>query len=60
MVPGLLVLSLMMLMFTAAASVIREKDKGTITRLLMSRMSAFDFLASVSLAQILIGIAAWG
>jgi ABC-2 type transport system permease protein len=60
MVPGLLVLSLMMLMFTAAASIIREKDKGTITRLLMSRMGAFDFLASVSLAQILIGIAAVG
>jgi|AGTN01.2.fsa_nt_gi ABC-2 type transporter. len=60
MVPWLLVLSLMMLMFTAAASVIREKDKGTITRLLMSRMGAFDFLASISLAQIIIGIAAMG
>ncbi len=60
MVPGLLVLALMMLMFTTAASVIREKDKGTITRLLMSHMGAFDFLASISLAQILIGIAAVG
>lgn len=60
MIPGLLVLALMMLMFTTAASIIREKDKGTITRLLMSRMGAFDFLASISLAQILIGIAAMG
>lgn len=60
MVPGLLVLSLMMLMFTAAGSIIREKDRGTIVRLQMSRMGVFDFLASISLAQILIGIAALG
>jgi ABC-2 type transport system permease protein len=57
-VPGLLVLSLMMLMFTAAASVIREKDKGTIIRLKMSKMSLFDFLATLSLVQIIIGVIA--
>jgi ABC-2 type transport system permease protein len=57
-VPGLLVLSLMMLMFTAAASVIREKDKGTIIRLKMSKMSLFDFLATLSLVQIIIGVTA--
>ncbi len=60
LVPGLLVLSLMMLIFTAAASIIREKDKGTIIRLKMSRMRAFDYLASVSLGQILIGVGAMG
>ncbi|MGA9141190.1 MAG: ABC transporter permease [Methanocella sp.] len=60
MVPGLLALSLMMLMFTAAASIIREKDKGTIIRLKMSKMRASDYLASVSLGQILIGIGAMG
>ena len=35
-VPGLLILALMMLMFTAAGALIREKDKGTLVRLRLS------------------------
>jgi len=57
-IPALLALALMMLMFTAAAALIREKDKGTIIRLRLANMTTFEWLAAVSLTQLLIGILA--
>jgi ABC-2 type transport system permease protein len=57
-VPGLLVLALICLMFTAAATLIKEKDKGTIIRLRMSNMTVTQWLSAVSLAQVIIGMAA--
>jgi ABC-2 type transport system permease protein len=59
-VPALLALALMMLMFTAAATIIREKDKGTITRLRISNMTTFEWLSAVSVTQIIIGLLAMG
>jgi ABC-2 type transport system permease protein len=59
-VPALLVLAIIMVMFTAAASLIKEVDKGTITRLVLSRLSTFEFLTAVSLNQVLIGLAGLG
>ncbi len=59
-VPGLLGLALMMLMFTAAATLIKEKDKGTIVRLRISNMTASEWLVAVSLTQIIIGSLAVG
>jgi len=59
-VPGLLVLSLMMLMFTAAASMIKEKDKGTIIRLRLSKMTTTEFFTSISIGQVIIGLLALG
>ena len=59
-VPALLSLALMMLMFTAAATLIREKDKGTIIRLRISNMTTFEWLSSTSLAQVIIGLMALG
>ncbi len=59
-IPGLLAMSLIMLMFTAAASLIKEKDKGTIIRLRISNMTAFEWLSAVSLTQIIIGLLALG
>ncbi|MCK4835475.1 MAG: ABC transporter permease [Candidatus Aminicenantes bacterium] len=59
-VPGLLVLSIIMLMFTAAASIIKEKDKDTIIRLRISRMTTFEWLSAVSITQIFIGLLALG
>jgi ABC-2 type transport system permease protein len=56
--PALLALALMMLMFTAAASLIKEKDKGTIIRLRISNMTATEWLSAVSLTQIIIGMLA--
>ncbi len=59
-VPALLVLSLMMLMFTAAGALIREKDKGTLIRLRLSRLTAGEWLAAVSGTQLLMGLLALG
>jgi ABC-2 type transport system permease protein len=59
-VPALLVLAVIMVMFTAAASIIKEVDKGTITRLTLSPLTTFDFLGAVSLNQVLIGTLSLG
>jgi len=57
-VPALVAMSFIMLMFTAAASLIKEKDKGTIVRLRLSNMTVFEWLVAVSLVQVIIGILA--
>ncbi len=55
-VPGLLIFSIIMLMFTASASIVREPEAGTLERLKISRLSALEFLTGISLVQVLIGI----
>lgn len=57
-IPALLALALIMLMFTAAASLIKEKDKGTIIRLRLSNMTTFEWLMAVTLVQVILGILA--
>lgn len=57
-VPALLTLAMIMLMFTAAASLIKEVDKGTIIRLRLSNMTTWEWLAAVSMTQIIVGILA--
>jgi ABC-2 type transport system permease protein len=57
-VPGLLVLSLMMLMFTGAGALIREKDKGTLTRLRLSNLTVLEWLTAVSVTQLIVGVLA--
>ncbi len=57
-VPALLILAIMMLMFTAAGALIREKDKGTLVRLRLSNLTVFEWLAAVSSTQIIVGILA--
>ncbi|NTV80662.1 MAG: ABC transporter permease [Candidatus Aminicenantes bacterium] len=59
-VPALLVLAVIMVLFTAAASIIKEVDKETITRLTLSELTTFEFLGAVSLNQMLIGTFALG
>ena len=59
-VPGLLGLALIMLMFTAAATLIKEKDKGTIVRLRISNMTTTEWITAMSLSQIIIGLLALG
>ncbi len=56
-VPALLVLAIIMVLFTAAASIIKEVDKGTLTRLTLSRLTTFEFFGAISLNQLLIGTA---
>jgi len=57
-VPALLVLAIIMVLFTAAASIIKEVDKGTISRLMLSRLSTFEFLGAISINQLLISTVA--
>ncbi len=55
-VPGLLALAVMMLMFTAAGTLIREKDQGTLVRLRMSKMTTLEWLVAVSMVQVVLGV----
>jgi ABC-2 type transport system permease protein len=57
-VPALLILALMMLMFTAAGALIREKDKGTLVRLRLSNLTAFEWLSAVTATQLIVGTVA--
>jgi ABC-2 type transport system permease protein len=57
-VPAVLVLALIMIMFTAAATLIKEVDKRTMSRLMLSRLTTAELLAAVSACQVLIGVAA--
>jgi ABC-2 type transport system permease protein len=56
-VPGLLVLSIIMLMLSASSAIVVEAEKKTLTRLKISKVSAPEFLGGVSIVQILLGIA---
>ncbi len=56
-VPGLLVFATMMLMFSAAMTVVREAESRTLRRLQLSQVSALEFLGGSSAALVLIGIA---
>jgi ABC-2 type transport system permease protein len=55
-IPALLVLSIIMILFTAGASIVREVEKDTITRLILSDLSSREFMAALSINQIIIGI----
>ena len=55
--PALLVFSLIMVIFTAAATLIREVEKGTMTRLVLSTISPIEMLGAVSMNQLIIGTA---
>jgi len=55
-VPALLVLAVIMVMFPAAATLVREVDRKTMVRLMLSRLSTVELLAAVSINQVLIGV----
>ncbi|NJD03620.1 MAG: ABC transporter permease [Ruminiclostridium sp.] len=57
-VPGLISLAVLMVLFTASSSIVKENDKKTLIRLKLSRLGAFDFLAGISIVQALLAIAA--
>jgi ABC-2 type transport system permease protein len=59
-VPALLILAPMMLLFTAAGALIREKDNGTLMRLRLSNMRVAEWLTAVSATQVIVGILAIG
>lgn len=56
-VPALFVLSIIMVLFTAGASIIREVEKETLSRLSLSKLSSFEFMTALSMNQVIIGLA---
>ena len=55
--PSLVILSLLTVMFTAAALFVREAEKGTIKRLQLSRLTTLEYLGAAALVQLLITVA---
>ena len=55
-VPGILILSIIMLMLSATVAIITEVEQKTIIRLKLSKISAFEFLSGVSIVQIIVGL----
>jgi ABC-2 type transport system permease protein len=54
-VPGILVFSVILMIFLAAMTVTREVETGTLKRLRLTSMTSFDLLAGVSVALVLVG-----
>ncbi len=57
-VPGLIVLALLNVIFTAGASLIKEVEKGTMQRLILSRLKSWQFIAAISVIQVIFCIIA--
>lgn len=54
-IPGLLILSVVMLIFSAAMTVTYEVEMGTLRRLQLSNLSAFELLGGIAFSQVLLG-----
>ena len=54
--PGIMILAVIMIMFSATITIITEVDQKTILRLKISRLSGLTFLSGISLVQILVGL----
>ncbi|MHA6531114.1 ABC transporter permease [Paenibacillus sp. BAC0078] len=57
-VPGLISLAVLMILFTATASIVKENDKKTLIRLKLSRLGAFNFLGGICITQAIVAAAA--
>ncbi len=55
-VPGILIVSLIMLMFTASIAFVAEVENRTILRLKLSRLSTSEFLGGIGFVQLMVGI----
>ena len=53
-VPGMLMLAIIMMMFSASAAIVREPEIQTLKRLKLSNLSALEFLTGISLVQIMV------
>ena len=56
-VPGILILAVILLVFQAAITVAREVEAGTLRRLQVTPLTAFDFLGGVTVALMIVGVA---
>lgn len=55
-VPGLLILSIIILMLSATIAIITEVENKTLIRLKLSRLTALEFLSGVGFVQLIVGI----
>jgi ABC-2 type transport system permease protein len=55
-VPGIIIVSLIMLMFTASIAFVSEVENKTIIRLKLSKLTTLEFLGGLSVVQLLVGI----
>jgi len=55
-IPGTLIFSTILIIFLASMLVAREIENGTLRRLQLTPMSAFDLLAGVTIALVLVGV----
>ena len=55
-VPGILILSVIMLMFTATIAFVSEVENKTILRLKLSRITTFEFITGITIVQLVVGI----
>jgi ABC-2 type transport system permease protein len=54
--PGMLILSIIMLMFSASITIVGEVENKTIIRLKLSGLNSFELLTGISAVQIIIGL----
>ena len=55
-VPGMMILAVIMMIFSASAAIVREPEARTLERLKISNLSALEFLGGISLIQVIIAI----
>jgi ABC-2 type transport system permease protein len=53
-VPGMLILAIIMMMFSASAAIVREPEIQTLKRLKLTNLTALEFLTGISLVQIIV------
>ncbi len=58
--PGLFILSLVMLMFSASIAFVTEIENGTILRFRLSGLTTFEFISGVTIIQLAIGLLSIG
>jgi ABC-type multidrug transport system, permease component len=57
-VPGLISLAVLMLLFTATASIVKENDQKTLIRLKLSKLGSFHFIMGICIVQAVIATVA--
>jgi len=53
-VPGMLILAIIMMMFSASAAIVREPEIQTLKRLKLTNLTSLEFLTGISLVQIIV------
>ena len=54
-VPGILIISIIMLMFTATIAFVSEVENKTIIRLKLSRITTLEFIEGITVVQLIVG-----